>query len=700
MKKHKRELPGNTALRGRILDCAVRFFMTAALAGNQTTGGYAPFALGCVAAAGAGAGGLCAVLGAAAGAAVFMTFSDALPFLAVCVLILAASTAFRGNRILSRPGVISLVSVCLFLAVALIYVLESFMPREGLTPCLAAAALTGASAWFLWPLLNRAEGRAPGEGVLFLLAALLLAMQEVTFSGFSLGRGLLCLLLLWTAYAGGPAVGTASGLGVGLTADLCMGGGSTLLTAALGLSGLLSGQYHGDRRWRAALLYVGGTAAALLAAEGTLYHPLLAECGAGTALFLLLPERLFTHRRAARPVREEGMGEAVRNRLHRAAEAVRELYENCGQEDDDEENPAIIFDRAAERVCRNCTLCGLCWQEEYGATFQAISDAAPILLDRGRALAGDFPRAFTSRCVKLPDFLSAVNGELTAFLVRGQYRRQLREARRDARRQYAQFSELLASAAEAADRPAARPRAREHVIPAFAARPSGEVEAFDDSWNAEPYRLGSVLRAKEGERVCGDTMASFETEDGLLCLLLADGMGSGAEAQRESSLTCRLLRQFLDAGIHPEAALKTLNAAMSLRGEETGSFTTVDLCTFDEDSGEASFYKYGAAPSYLKRGGVVRRITGASLPVGLRTAPGEPDVTRLRMEPGCFAVMVSDGVADPNADGWLQDLLAGWEGADPQALAVRVLEESIRRQALEDDCGVQVLYWLRAEDTA
>ena len=61
-------------------------------------------------------------------------------------------------------------------------------------------------------------------------------------------------------------------------------------------------------------------------------------------------------------------------------------------------------------------------------------------------------------------------------------------------------------------------------------------------------------------------MVSFRTEGGLLCLLLADGMGSGEAARKESALTCRLVRQFLEAGIEPEAALKTLNSAMALRG--------------------------------------------------------------------------------------------------------------------------------------
>ena len=203
---------------------------------------------------------------------------------------------------------------------------------------------------------------------------------------------------------------------------------------------------------------------------------------------------------------------------------------------------------------------------------------------------------------------------------------------------------------------------------------------------------GASIRPREGETVCGDTLVSFQREDGRWCLLLADGMGSGEPARKESALICRLLRQFLEAGVEPEAALKTLNSAMALRGAETGSFTTIDLAVFDGASGSLAFYKYGAAPSYLKKNGVVRRISGGSLPAGLRGAPASPDVTGASLDAGGFAVMISDGVADANRDEWLQNLLAGWEGDDPQILASLILSESTRREQSQDDRAVQVLY--------
>lgn len=651
----------------------IRFFLAAALTASQTPGGYAPFSLGLIAAAGPGAGGIAALSGAAAGAFLLLDFADALPFLAAGLLILTASTAFRETWLSERRWFPSLSAAGLSLAVGGIYVLQSLSPLEKLMPYIAASGLAGVSAWFLQPLFSPEGNRPAPEGILFLSGALFLALADLEILEVSIGRTLLCALLAYTAYERGALTGAAAGLGAGLTADLCAENGGGLFAAAYGLAGLLAGSRTGGRRAWAAIAFFGAALLALLPAEGEAAGSLLLEMSAGTALFLLLPGRLFGGKRIKRAERTQGSetaaaGNLLKDRLNRAAGALRDLYDSMsrGTPQPADENPAVIFDRSAEKVCRTCALCDLCWQKEYTGTFNALNDATPYLLERGRVMAKDFPAYFADRCVHLPDFITAINGELSAFFLRRQYRRQLEETRRSAKGQYAQLSELLTATAAG-------------------------LEAVPAAGEEAPCRIGAVLRPREGEAVCGDTVVSFRREDGRWCLLLADGMGSGEAARKESALVCRLLRQFLEAGVEAEAALKTLNSAMALRGAETGSFTTIDLAVCDPSDGTLTFYKYGAAPSYLKKGGVVRRITGGTLPAGLRGAPAAPDVTGASLEPGGFVVMISDGIADPNRDDWLQNLLAGWEGTDPQELASLVLSESVRREQSLDDRAVQVL---------
>ena len=643
MIKRLQQLP---CLRGALL-CLVSAVFTLC----RCCGGQAPFALGLLAAAGMGGEGKGIAIATALTAMVFLPFSAAAPHLACVALIATAAVAFRPSSLLSSRKSTAAVSAAVVLSVGGIYVVQSFDPLGTLPPYLACAALTAAGAWWFFPL---AGGRWERQSILFLCAALAVSLGQGNALALT-GAGVLASL-------GG--VSAEGALGLGLLWDLAMG--TADYTAPFALLGLALALTAG----RAPLLRAVLSFAAMILTDLS-----IAPVAGGIAITsLLLPRRMLRGKRVQTNAPADPapvLAAAWKRRAEGAAAALRELYDSLSRpaHGTNEENPAIVFDRAAERTCRDCALCELCWQQDYTSTFNALNDATASLLERGRALPKDFPPHFANRCIHLTDFLAAVNGELSAFLLRRQYRRQLEETRRTARGQYAQLSELLTATAA----------------------------GLGENAPAPHCRIGAALRPREGERVCGDTLVSFPTEEGKWCLILSDGMGSGEEARKESALVCRLLRQFLESGIAPEAALKTLNAAMALRGAESGSFTTLDLCVYDAAAGEADLYKYGAAPSYLKKGGMVRRIAGTSLPVGLKGAPAPPDVTKVPLTAGSFLVMVSDGVADPTRDEWLQDLLAGWQGEDPQSLAGLILTESISRLAGRDDCGIQILYCPREE---
>ena len=650
-----RSVPLRSLLTG-FLPAAAAFL----LSGAALDGLYSPWALAAVSAAGVSWPGLSALLGAGLGAFLFLDFQAGLRHTAAAILIFCANTAFCTTRLYRRPVFRPVAAVLMTLLVQSAYLIQR-QPRQWALCAAACTVLYAAAA--LLPSLSDANAPAASRGqALFLLGlGLSLTAYGWSFSGFRVGGMLAAALLMAAAKCLSPASAAAAGAVAGLTMDLFTGDAVLLTAVCCGGMGAASAVRERGRL-AVPLVYTAAAMAGYTLLDGPGPLPLLFQSMAGAGLYLLLPQRLplrLAQQAPAPPAQPEAT----------PAAAFRAVYDSFFTEVSPPrpENPAVLFDRAAEQICAGCLLQRDCWQAHYNDTYNAFNDACPRLLRRGSACAEDFPLHFASRCLHFPQLLEALNDQLHQFLLRRAHRLQLEEAYQMARQQYAQMSEVLSPGM-----PVSAP-------PRFTCR------------------TAIALRPKEGETLCGDQAASFEA-GGAACLLLSDGMGSGEAAHREAAMTVRLLKQFLQAGVEPLPALKTLNTAMLLRCREGAGFTTIDLLRLDRSTGEAALYKYGAAPSYLKKLGRVTRYGGAALPAGLEGASRQPDVIRFVLPPDGWLVMVSDGVVGGDGDEWLQDLLAGWGGGTPDALARRILTMSAEHGGRSDDCAVLALHRLRGEE--
>ena len=108
-------------------------------------------------------------------------------------------------------------------------------------------------------------------------------------------------------------------------------------------------------------------------------------------------------------------------------------------------------------------------------------------------------------------------------------------------------------------------------------------------------------------------------------------------------------------------------------------------------TGAAGVYKYGAAPTYIKKGNQVTRITGSALPAGLSGEPGAPDEARLELGPGDCVLLISDGVAGDGSDLWVRERLRDFSGESPKDLARALIEESETHGGATDDRTALVL---------
>ena len=735
-------------------ETGIHLLLAAVLAGASVFEGRAPFGAAFVGAAGSGLYGGAALVGACFGSLATLDFSSGLRYSSAAILTFALAFAFYDWKALRRPWAMPGAAALLVGATGLIVQSQrGWRPVDGIY-LLLEVVLTGAACWAFRAALapmRRQKEKAPGvrlAGMTALLCVCLIALVPVRlYQGVSLGRAMAMLTVLAAAWQGGTAAGAIQGAAIGLAMDLASQG-APLCAMTCGLAGLAAGLCRGRGRLEPALVYVlAALAAVLWTWDRGLEPALVYEILSAAALFLLLPQR--TLRRLGTSLSPELAGSAdlraqrvVQQRLENTSRAFRTLCDSLRtafRGPDNDNDVATVFDRAAGRVCRGCSLRERCWKSEYNTTFNALNDATPAMVERGRAEAGDFPRYFADRCVHFAPFVAAVNEELTALFYRRQYDARIRESRAAVCRQYAQLSDLLGEAAaelsrELAPDPVGDRRLRQRLaemgldVRASVYRDGRgllrvEAEGPDCAALSRPSRLsdlsdalgaplrvelegegsvsllqqeplmavaGVAARKKSGETVSGDAGTYFKRPDGKLYLLLCDGMGSGPEANRESTLAVRLLEQFLQAGVDARRALATLASALALRGEETGGFTTIDLLQLDLFTGEGELYKLGAAPTYVKKGGSVQRLTGRSLPAGLAEGTAEAlDQFALRLSPGDCVLMASDGVCPGPEDGWLRERFAQFDGASPKDLA-RELVTQDRADATDDRTALVV----------
>ena len=194
------------------------------------------------------------------------------------------------------------------------------------------------------------------------------------------------------------------------------------------------------------------------------------------------------------------------------------------------------------------------------------------------------------------------------------------------------------------------------------------------------YRIQVSARSRGKERSNGDQCLAFPGTGCRYYVLLCDGMGTGLGAAWEGRSAAQLLRQMLTAGFPAEHALRSLNSLLALRG--CAGAVTVDLAEVRLDTGMASIYKWGAAPSWVIRGGRAEKIGTAAPPPGISVTGIRETVEKLSLRRGEVLILVSDGL-----DG--EEVLSRsvcTPDAPPGELAAMILEGGSREA--EDDATV------------
>lgn len=158
---------------------------------------------------------------------------------------------------------------------------------------------------------------------------------------------------------------------------------------------------------------------------------------------------------------------------------------------------------------------------------------------------------------------------------------------------------------------------------------------------------------KKGEKVCGDCGGAFNASLYRYVLCIADGMGSGVVAAKQSAKGAEVIKKLMDNGIEKTDALKIVNEMLLNSKKEI--IMGIDLIVIDLLSGMCESFKAGAAPTFLIRDGIPFETGGSSLPIGMME---ETDLVynKYNIAPGDRLVMISDGFAEQGT-GWIRDYL-------------------------------------------
>ncbi len=217
---------------------------------------------------------------------------------------------------------------------------------------------------------------------------------------------------------------------------------------------------------------------------------------------------------------------------------------------------------------------------------------------------------------------------------------------------------------------------------------NGDTAVFRTE-TAPLLRAETAVRDKPrtDEIVNGDASFYTECDDRFFCAV-CDGMGSGRDAAVSSRLTSIVLGRLLYAGCDRAAALDALNRIIRERRAEC--FSTVDMLEADLLDGKAVFYKCGACPSFILRGGKVYKLASHTPPVGIMKELCAEKI-EFQIKAGDTAVIISDGITGQDGDdSWLTVLLSELD-CTADGICEAVIEEAEKRNGRRDDMTVMAV---------
>ena len=324
------------------------------------------------------------------------------------------------------------------------------------------------------------------------------------------------------------------------------------------------------------------------------------------------------------------------------------------------------------KICASCDACAVCWERDPAPLYGALSGILSAIWN-GETPGEEKKQELAQYCRHSSDMVEeAVRVFERVSLNRAWYQR-LVENREVIAEQLDAMAYIMQDCAREEKILDVGER---HVLSEiqYRAKEPFRFLIYEDT----AYRsVQGIARVKKDEaKISGDNFSFLELERGEMLLGLSDGMGSGSSACKESEMVLDLVERFLEAGFSLETAIRMMNSAMVMKGEND-IYSTVDLCMVNLYSGMARLYKVGAAATFIRREDEVECIASENLPVGAR-AQLDAKPREIQLSDGDFIVMVTDGVLEylhvPKPEETMREMILSIKTNNPGILAKKIMD--------------------------
>ena len=524
---------------------------------------------------------------------------------------------------------------------------------EGL--CVLVAGLLSFSA--IAGIKESPSSRTARQALLALVLVSVGGLQGLYAFGLDVQMVTIMAGVLAMACVGGPAAGAIAGLSGGLIASLT-GSGDPFAPGLLGISGVLAGIGGWFGKAESVLGYLAsGLLLSFFAPSGTIVSKRLLEQLVSCAVIPLITSPVKkTLGRYLPELSDESKAKVVpqnpvdplKLKVAAVSNALSEIGNLFSQAaitmtgsgtapDRDEIGPNDVESKGGpvtstirylvERVCAECDEMSFCWEEEFGAVYEAFTDLVKKMDLSGRLSIRDNTVLLKDRCHRYGELVSELNHRKEIERLERKISTFDGETRKCLAFQYRCLGQILSVRSISPE-----PDIRVSTGNRF----SGREERFR-------VRLKGKTIPAEGAQKPGDVWARYDLGPGKTLVVLADGMGKGDLAAKQSRESIEILKSLLDCGLDYDSCVSFLNSALYLAWRPDG-FIALDCLLIDHETRRAYFHKLGAPPSFIKKkDGNVLVIRGSTPPAGAATTvpylgSSEP------VEPGDSIFLVSDGV--------------------------------------------------------